>query len=172
MRRACIQAVVEEGFKPALAIELGSNRAVEFRVNALDDMVSGGWRCWCAPSQDGASTGYDPASIQGRLLLRLCEAEAQLENFDAAATYAERSAELLSTLDRGRVASSSSNRDSARPAHPARQLIIPARQIAKRMRVQAQEARGNKMYLEDGKGKKDKKSKGKKGKSKGGKKKR
>ena len=94
MRRACIQAVIEEGFNRALEIELPSNRAVEFRACAPDDLMSSGWTTWCVPAGDTTSTGYDPAAIHGRLLLRLCEAEAQLENYEAAQMFAERAAEL------------------------------------------------------------------------------
>mmetsp|Transcript_39380 Transcript_39380/g.53451 ORF Transcript_39380/g.53451 Transcript_39380/m.53451 type:complete len:745 (-) Transcript_39380:113-2347(-) len=144
MRRACIQTVIEAGFKRALDIELGSNRTVELRGVDQDHLVSKCWTCWGTPFNDTTSTGYESASIQGRLLLRMCEAEAQLDNYETAAAYAERSADLLSTLDRGRIGTKS---QAGQHRHPARQLIIPARQIAKRMGKQADAKRLNRVKL-------------------------
>ena len=57
-----------------------------------------------------------------------------LENFDIAAEHASRAADLLSTLDRG------SPSDKLKRRHPARELIIPARQIAKKMKDRAMAA--------------------------------
>ena len=59
-----------------------------------------------------------------------------LENFDIAADHASRAADLLSTLDRG------SPSDKLKRRHPARELIIPARQIAKKMKERATAAAG------------------------------
>mmetsp|Transcript_60798 Transcript_60798/g.166965 ORF Transcript_60798/g.166965 Transcript_60798/m.166965 type:complete len:165 (-) Transcript_60798:199-693(-) len=130
MRRACIQTVIENGFMRALSIQIGQNRLVNCWGQDRDNLISHGWNVYVAGHNDVETTGYDSAAIEGRLLLRLAEAEAQLENFNMAAIYAERAAELLSTLDRGRPATSTMEK---RLGHPARQLIIPARGIAKRM---------------------------------------
>ena len=77
-------------------------------------------------------------------------------------TPAERAAELLSTLDRGRPATSTMEK---RLGHPARQLIIPARGIAKRMAAM----KTTRMLESEGDASKKKKKKGggkKKGKKK------
>lgn len=146
LRRRCIQAVVEEGYKKALEINVEFDRSIECRCNDSENLMSKCWTIWASKETDHDSTGYAPAAITGRLLLKMCEAEAQLENFTVAAELATRAADILSTLDRGRTnAAGKQIRSIKNPAvlafnahtHPARQLIIPARQIAKQMKEKA-----------------------------------
>ena len=87
MRRACIQTVIEVGFMRALSIPIGPNRTVNCWGQDHDNLTSHGWNVYVAPHNDLETTGYDAAAIEGRLLLRLAEAEAQLENFDMASVY-------------------------------------------------------------------------------------
>eukprot|EP00039_Didymoeca_costata_P004174 m.71805 g.71805 ORF g.71805 m.71805 type:complete len:775 (+) comp12278_c0_seq3:113-2437(+) len=160
MRRALIQAVIDFGLKPAMDIKFGANLVAECWVQGGNDLTSGGWMLYAAVPGDTTTLGYDYAALHGRLLLRMCEVEAMLENFDAAAAYAARAADLLSTLDRGSVRSV---RDKLK-RHPARQLIIPARSLAKELRK-----RQNQSRLHDQNGndhKKHKHKKNKKGKKK------
>ena len=73
--------------------------------------------------------------------------------------HAQRASQLLSTLDRG------ATRDRIKRRHPARELIIPARQIAKQMKDKHDAAtRPPPKDRKEGANKKDKKkTKGKKG---------
>lgn len=143
VRRACIKTVVEVGFMRALGIEIGASRTTEFWMRDLEGhLQSEGWKAWGMPQNDRESTGYFSSAIDGRVLLRLAEAEAQLENFEAASTYAKRAGELLSTLDRGRIVNG-----VLKGGHPARQLIGPAMDIAKRL---AEDVSKQKAALVDG----------------------
>lgn len=87
MRRACIQTVIEHGFMRALSIQIGQNRTVNCWGQDNDNLTSHGWNVYVAGHNDVETSGYDSAAIEGRLLLRLAEAEAQLENFNMAAVY-------------------------------------------------------------------------------------
>lgn len=134
MRRACIQAVINHGFTPAYKITVGPNKMMELRGNDIHTLaLSGAWSNFAVPDYDSESTGYDQAALQGRLLLKMCEAEAMLENYAVAEKYADKAAEELAKLERGTPC------DKLRRRHPAREFIIPARQIAKKMAANARE---------------------------------
>jgi hypothetical protein len=128
MRRACIQATIDYGYMPACKIIIGANKMMELRGNDIHTLsLSGAWSNFAVLNHDHESTGYDHAALHGRLLLKMCEAEAMLQNYDLAERYADKAAEELSKLERG------SPCDKLRRRHPAREFIIPARQVAKKM---------------------------------------
>merc|ERR1712176_248142 len=129
VRRACIKTLVEVGFMRALSIDIPQNKSTCLWLRDKEGhLQSGGWMAWGAQHNDKESTGYASSAIEGRLLLRLAEAEAQLENYEAALAYAKRSAELLGTLDRGRIVDG-----VLTGSHPARKLITPASQVMNRL---------------------------------------
>lgn len=130
-RFACIKSVITHGLLPALQIKVPKNRATEAHLVVGHGQCSSScWLCWLDPTGESGN-GYNGTALDGRLFLALCEAEAQLENYEQAEAYARRAVELLSALPRGSVKRES--QPYSKMSHPARQLCIPARQIAKKM---------------------------------------
>lgn len=129
IRMACIKAVVTYGLLPALHLPVQPNRSLEIFSVFTQEGISSGWSTLVDLKGDSGN-GYHPNELDGRIFLTLAEAEAQLENFEQAGLYAHRAAELFAALPSG-----THNIDDpyALRSHPARQLIIPARHIAKEM---------------------------------------
>ena len=146
-RRACLKAVIESGFMRAAATPVGPNHATEFSMLDYDNLTSHGWALWLGPRD---TTCYNAASIDGRLLLRLAEAEAQLENLPNALQHARRAAELLSTLDKGQGVTPSREKDDTgamthytlrQLGHPARALLQPAQELVQKLSALQKEKR-------------------------------
>lgn len=164
-RMACIKAVVTYGLLPALHLVATPNKALEVFCWFSDECSSSGWSALVDQKGDSGN-GYHPNELDGRIFLTLAEAEAQLENFEQSSIYATRAAELFAALPSG-----THNQEDpyALRSHPARQLIIPARHIAKEMATAHEKLKRSKKLAmkalnekEQGGKKKDKKKKKKK----------
>lgn len=150
-RRACLNTIVECGFTRALSIPCGPNSVTDFYMTDYDNLTSHGWTMALAPRRETKEKricGYAASAIDGRLLLRLAEAGAQLDKLREALAHARRAVELLNTLDKGQGVPLEKQRNEdgtihhltlREIGHPARTLIKPAQELVQQLSTLLQE---------------------------------